>query len=70
MHPHFVAYLVLQIISADESNFNKVKNLPKVKRRINSEVELGCRRFLALVHKLSSLVPPLSAFSYLAFNFV
>lgn len=70
MCPHFLAYLVLQIISADESNFNKAKSLPKVKRHINSEVELGFRRFLALIHKLSSLVLPLSTFSHLAFNFV
>lgn len=63
-------YLVLQILSADERNFNKVKSLPKVKWHINSEVELGFRTFLALNHKLSSLVLPLFRFSHSAFNFV
>lgn len=69
MCPYFLAYLVLQILLADERKFNKVKSLPQVKWHVNSEVELGFRRFLPLNHKLSSLALPLYRFSHSVFSF-
>lgn len=69
MCPNFLAYLVLKILSADERKFNKVKCLSQVKWHIDSEVELGFRRFLPLNHGLSELVLPPYRFSHSVFSF-